>query len=191
MSINCVPLQQNYTSDDDLLVYSTDDESSISCECAPGYSGKRCELRNEDVPSCTLNCLNGGECVVGFRDTKMAEYAYDPDLEPNDITGYQHCQCLIGYAGLDCHLQYQQCKTVNKVTEDVTFCFNGGTCVEPTDQNGLDAARCDCSGASDQLHSFSGSHCKLSSTEVCPKANTVDGAHFCVNDGRCHDRGNG
>jgi hypothetical protein len=63
--------------------------------------------------------------------------------------------------------------------------------VEPTDQNGLDGPGCDCSTASDDIHTFSGSYCELSSTEVCPMANTVDAPHFCVNNGRCHDLGNG
>jgi hypothetical protein len=157
----------------------------LSCSCPYGYAGIHCELdQNVITQPCDLDCLNGGTCVLGIRNSTSIEIEYDEESDPNDITNYQHCQCSQGFSGLHCEIPYTTCS-------DEVHCFHGGTCVSPTNENNLQNFACDCSNAKDETSSYSGPSCQLESTGFCNGASNLDANHFCVNNGTCIDSGNG
>ena len=93
------------------------DDPYQPCQCADGYSGSNCSVKNESL-SCQESgyCQHGGICLD------------DPE---------QPCECQRGYFGIQC----QFAKEVVVVPECKKDCVNGGECVfeENSDANGSSA----------------------------------------------------
>jgi hypothetical protein len=149
-----------------------------SCECAPGFSGIRCETNIDD---CTPNpCDNGGicvdsldafrcECAPGFAGDRC-EDAVDP-CERNPCrngglcvttTDGFHCDCAEGFVGAECETNVDDCEP--------NPCENGGSCLD-----GVDEYVCECPPG------FAGVRCELDITGCSPNP--------CRNGGTCSGDG--
>jgi hypothetical protein len=74
------------------------------------------------VPSCDLQCDNGGTCVLEpLSDAEKDSYAWMGSQQA-DSTDTMHCKCPSGFDGLLCE--------VPKIACGGEYCYNGGTCVE-------------------------------------------------------------
>ena len=182
------------------------------CFCSDIYEGEHCEFRKGTVPECTLNCENGGHCVVGINDPDDADILYNLWGTGTDTTTtadhetlqqkYMRCVCPTGYGGRNCEApisdEGESCGNYH--------CLNGGKCVESTftsdavgsGSNGSGGVEttynCDCTTAgADTGDKYSGRMCQYKATEYCTEfddSNTnledgIYGTSFCVNNGRC------
>jgi len=127
-------------------------ESNPNCEA--GMDGPDCSIPYE---KCADNgdrkCYNGSKCVRNNKkDSKTGDYNF-------------HCDCSVAYgvsafAGRECeHAATQVCEYSSSSLKKVSFCTNGGQCLEFVLQ-GEAHAGCDCPVE------FVGSHCQyLKGTE--------------------------
>ncbi|XP_019639764.1 PREDICTED: fibropellin-1-like [Branchiostoma belcheri] len=77
-----------------------DGANSLTCRCAPGYTGLHCET---NIDECSSDpCQNGAVCQDGV----------------NSFT----CQCVPGYTGTLCETDIDECAS--------SPCLGGGTCVD-------------------------------------------------------------
>ena len=174
-----------------LLVFSDDDQFPVAgCVCPNEFTGFHCELYYDPTQECVRECLNGGECALGYRNKTQPECFLDPETATvNDYANYQHCRCPKGFSGGYCEIAHDPCRVEDD--EELVHCFYGGTCVPPTGENGLDGPGCDCSTAKNLTHSFSGLYCQTPSTEFCPPSPSGEGDAFCVHNGTCFEEGFG
>ncbi|XP_061553711.1 LOW QUALITY PROTEIN: protein crumbs homolog 2a [Phycodurus eques] len=125
-----------------------------TCICWPGYEGKNCEI---DTDECAEHpCDNDGAC---FERSNLAHWELDWELQYADAAGYI-CQCQSGFAGENCSVNIDECKSEP--------CQNGATC---EDQN--NGYVCTCPSG------FSGFLCEINIDECESQP--------CQNDGWCED----
>lgn len=86
----------------------------FTCECTPGYHGKRCE---QEINACFGNpCHNDGKCKI---------------MDKKSLFGSFQCECLDGFSGDRCEVNLDDCT-------DHT-CENGATCID-----GVQSYTCQC-----------------------------------------------
>jgi len=134
-----------------------------SCDCPTGWTGKHCQVKNQQEIGCANgHCLNGGHCVTETTSLTDGTQAIE-----------EHCDCskafdeTFNYAGPYC--QYKSTslcfvQTENSVEE--TFCTHDGTC--QTDGS------CDCPTG------WTGKYC-----QVKTKQKIACAADYCLNGGHC------
>lgn len=146
------------------------------CNCKTGHRGPHCEFDTGFVPECTLECQNGGACMLGIKDydtALMAEFWAVHDGK------FQYCECPEGWFGLNCEIQGEKCGT--------NLCFNGAKCLQTEHSDGEVDYTCDCSTANNGQTSFSGEFCENEASSFCSKDATQNGQLFCVNGGVCKE----
>jgi hypothetical protein len=149
----------------------------FSCDCAPGYNGKRCE---DPIDHCSDEpCQNGGSCQQQHHGCT--------------------CACPPGFGGPNCEVDLDRCAKAP--------CKNGGTCVDgpasyscvcPADYEGnnCETPRNHCAADTCQHGGtctssatgytcqcplgFSGANCEVNVDDCTPSA--------CANGGTCIDR---
>jgi hypothetical protein len=153
--------------------------SSYTCSCAPGYSGANCD---GVIDNCAgAPCLNGGACTNGVNgytcacppgytgancQTLVDNCAGNPCLNggacSNGVDGYT-CACPPGYTGANCQTLIDNCAG--------NPCLNGGAC-----SNGVNSYACTC------LPGFTGANCEINinncASQPCHNGGTcVDGTN--------------
>ena len=139
-------------------------EQQLQCGCKNGFSGPRCELRQD--PCTPSPCRNGGGCTrqgsndfhcscpLGFQG-KLCDQERSRACEQMPCRNGGSCQetpegasyfclCRPGYRGNQCELTSDSCRP--------NPCLNGGTC-----ENRKPGYRCACSD------NYFGTHCERSS----------------------------
>uniref|UniRef100_A0A183C3F6 EGF-like domain-containing protein n=1 Tax=Globodera pallida TaxID=36090 RepID=A0A183C3F6_GLOPA len=163
--------------------------NDFECECPHGFSGKRCQIK-DDLCDPTP-CLNGGQCVDSLFDRHcvcrpgwngtFCEQEQN-ECEPNpckngascrDLENAYECECAPGYEGYQCQYMVDHCA--------VAPCRNNGTCV-----NRGPVYECQC------RLGFDGVHCEHNVDE-CETMSPCDGTgtercEDSVNGYRCHCR---
>lgn len=150
---------------------STDMDGKLMCNCMDGYSGKRCEVNNTNIVSCsatvcmdllTDNCTQvpGGSVMCHCRNGITGTYCerwnclenvhscsngvcYTNDLR----TDTSSCSCMAGYNGTKCEENINDC--VGSV------CQNNGTCVD-----GIVSYNCSCPTL------YTGTYCEQANCEA-------------------------
>lgn len=155
------------------------DASSHPCQCEPGWTGFHCEFKEGSVPNCSLDCQNGGVCIVGVASPAEAEHM-SHKWSLDEVEDHMRCACPSGLGGALCESQAEQCG------ED-GICLHGGTCVITTqiDQNDHTSTQyhCDCTSASDAEGNFyAGKYCEHVATDMCSE---TDWNLFCTQGGEC------
>ena len=186
----------------DSIYHRTD---GIACLCPPGYHGYHCEYEQAQVPVeqfCTLDCANGGTCVLGLVNPSQVK-----ELEriwgSEDIVGIfdqMRCLCPPGFGGPLCQALQETCGEGDEKDDDSGsttavpshYCFHGGQCVTTTtitntihgdESIGHATYHCDCTTAlDDQGNRFTGDYCQVPSTIFCDK---TDPSFFCTHGGTC------
>lgn len=167
-----ISMVQTQTTIHNLLLYSTTIVVSNS---------------QNDGNTCPLKCRNGSECKPG--DASFEGHPTDVngnELEHHTVTNVQnhHCECPIGYTGVDCSVVYESCADGSHV------CYNQGSCVSgKVDGFGNEQYHCDCTNAfyredKDLIIRFVGKYCEYPEETLCD-----DGKMFCVNNGVCATAG--
>jgi len=148
-----------------------EEDFTLGCDCTAGFGGFYCEFK--DPQDCTLDCKNGGTCVLGSEPDVSVDdaYWYNPEKEDQ----YQYCQCADGFSGPLCE------SSGNEKCGD-SECFNGGTCITRT-IDGREVNHCDCRDASHAGKYYAGSYCQYEATAICNVSGSS--AFFCVNNGNC------
>eukprot|EP00934_Nitzschia_sp_Nitz4_P001059 Nitzschia sp. Nitz4//scaffold165_size50357//21867//26251//NITZ4_007022-RA/size50357-exonerate_est2genome-gene-0.36-mRNA-1//-1//CDS//3329538135//1059//frame0 len=178
------PFEKSCSYDDDLLfcVNGGDcnpnfDTDGVLCICDDGWEGYHCEFKSGQVPDCTLDCENGGVCVVGvISDAEMdlLERIWTND----EIHDHMRCICPGNFGGLLCDLEADECGD--------DHCYNGGVCVTTTVTTGGTSEttyHCDCTTATtSEGNRYGGQYCQLPATASCSEDND---SLFCVNGGTC------
>ena len=119
--------------------------------------------------SCSLQCQNGGTCVIGQQD-QTTEYRFWADPSTTE-----YCQCSDNWDGPYCDIPRVKCG-------DGPYCFYGSTC-EQEEIDGQTLHYCDCRSAETDNDSYAGRFCQYAATEFCTKEPTPDGHLFCTNQG--------
>jgi hypothetical protein len=155
------------------------DSSAHPCLCEDGWTGFHCEFKQGEVPECTVNCQNGGVCLVGVASPSEAEHMnHKWSLE--DAEDHMRCACPPGVGG-------EVCESPAELCGDDGICLHGGTCVTTTqvNQNGQSFTQhhCDCTKAGDdQGNFFAGKYCEHAATAMCSE---IDWNLFCTQGGEC------
>ena len=125
------------------------------------------------VPDCSLDCKNGGECILG-----ITSFDQEHDLVHlfDNTDEFQRCECPAGYGGKLCETPRIECGEHH--------CFNGGSCLT-RDINGETKHHCDCSTAAMGDYLFAGRFCQYQSSSICTPKESENGELFCVNGGSC------
>jgi len=161
------------------------------CDCSTAivgddvFAGKQCEFKQTSFCSkpkegqdlSTSNfCVNGGEC------------------QENVLSG---CDCRDGFEGFRCEYEKDskdlievadEPKLVDNYVECSDFyCYNGSTCISSVTDGGQTEYKCSCDTAATGSTLFAGNYCQYESTSLCTKGtlNSLNGADFCVNNGKC------
>ncbi|VDP67724.1 unnamed protein product [Echinostoma caproni] len=87
----------------------TEHPGDFQCRCAPGWSGRWCQLRTDDPCAVSKICLNNGLC---HSDSLQA--------------GGFRCDCEPAWMGSVCHLRQPN----SRACANKTLCQNGATCVD-------------------------------------------------------------
>ena len=178
--------------------------SGPPCFCPTGYEGIHCEFQTGTVPSCTLNCQNGGICTIGIQspdEVSTVNHLWTAE----EIQAHMYCVCPTtrNFSGPLCDVPAQTCGGVigggssgstnnnnnnNTVAISDRQCYYGGTCVTTTITNALgstiDQYHCDCSTAhSSTTNRIAGTYCQYQATAICDVNNRN---LFCVNGGSCN-----
>ena len=149
---------------------------------------------------CTLECMNGGQCREGAKDLSgsyldLGPELSDPsssktvDLSKSTAGNFEHCDCPIGYTGVKCEYEVDECRSAEGDVEHI--CLHGSRCTKP---EGAKAWSCDCEDAFTESQKYAGKFCQHHQTTTCeskldpsrPYEGPVNLA-FCVNDGVCID----
>ena len=172
----------------------------------------RCEYRmGIDSPQqppqiCTLDCLNGGTCRNGTKDTRTLRSLGLLELANETHDGnFQYCECPDGFIGVRCDRPVKACvNSNNNETEHV--CLYGGTCAKA---DGTDEFECNCETAfsnsvvvlearglnSSSTARAAGRFCEYVATSFCTSNGQPgvgsDEMAFCVNGGICNQIANG
>lgn len=158
--------------------------SVFSCECPPEWAGPSCEFeedaRDEEYEDCQLDCLNGGHCRKGAKNT-VAMTSVNEDLaSATHDENFEHCVCPAGYTGLRCQYKYEECGNKEHI------CLHGTKCVAPSAAEGRPTWTCDCGD------SQSGTFCQHHRTSTCTSEDSSQSIYrgmlsvaYCVNDGVC------
>ena len=136
-------------------------------------AGPHCEFQSDMVPECSLDCKNGGECVLGLTSPNQQ---HDLVHLFSNMDEFQRCECPAGYGGKLCDVPRIQCGSHH--------CFNGGSCLERFDGE-TKKFHCDCSSATGDDFFYAGRFCQYQSTSVCTSKESENGELFCVNGGTC------
>jgi len=161
-------------------------DSHLPCICPVGFSGPRCAFQigkdGGDYAECDLPCQNGGTCQKGSKDTEEKEFLgkFVDDTEISHILtdnsnyrSYEHCVCPVGYFGIGCEYQMEECG------EGEHLCFHGSTCVRNEDEFG-----CDCQSSEIKT---AGLFCEYVASSECEQWVDISNGHrgFCTNGGHC------
>ena len=160
------------------------------------------------MDECTLNCMNGGYCRHGKKDTSLIQ-SFGKELEGYDIAdddGYwQHCVCPGGYFGLQCEHEIEICGGGNAAgNSNLHVCLHGSECITVIDNinegQTVSATRsghsdtgttygCNCNAVSGNgPERYAGNYCQYKSTDICSQTGELSRSDaFCVNNGVCDD----
>ncbi|KAF8564047.1 hypothetical protein P879_04487 [Paragonimus westermani] len=84
----------------------------FQCRCAPGWSGRWCQLQAQDPCAASKICFNNGICHVD-------------QLQPGGF----HCECEANWMGSVCHMRRPEARAC----ANQSLCQNGATCVDVGD----------------------------------------------------------
>jgi len=145
-----------------------------ACYCDESHEGEHCEFEKHKVPTCTMDCQNGGHCKLGTPPKNDLDYF---NVSGNAIEVLQYCECKHPWHGQFCEVASEQCGD--------NQCFHGSKCVE-AQVNGNTLHHCDCRFANTEEKSYAGQYCQYEATQYCDKgAGDINGHLFCVNGGTC------
>ncbi|KAI9551524.1 serrate [Daphnia sinensis] len=164
---------------------ASEDGSTFSCQCDPGYSGHFC---TDNVNDCADSpCRNGGTCIDGIDsfhcvcpkgydgltcDHNVDDCAANPCRHNGtcvDLVADFVCRCVDGWKGRTCSNRNQHCQ------HGENPCLNGATCVD--DSNPEAGFTCRCSSG------WRGSICHLAEHMPCD-ANPCRNGATCLNTGQ-------
>ena len=166
------------------------DDTGPMCLCNKGYVGEHCQYVKGSVPTCALDCQNGGHCVLGelpLTNTSLSGVYHFGDAQLENRDDMQHCLCRDGYDGEFC--EYQQQLQQPDLAKENGMCGEGACqwgaqCIEKSDMDGNLHYHCDCSTAEKDV---AGKFCEYEKTTPCGTSD-VDGQNrFCTNQGTCKD----
>jgi hypothetical protein len=148
-----------------------------------------------------LECFNNGECREGAKDLSGSYLALVPELsdptlsgefdqltKATDGEGFEHCICPVGFTGVRCEYQIEECKSDPNSDDVDHICLHGSTCRQIDDTKEW---TCDCAEAFTESQKFAGKFCQHHHTMTCTseeQSNIYQGPSsfaFCVNDGVC------
>mmetsp|Transcript_37324 Transcript_37324/g.90663 ORF Transcript_37324/g.90663 Transcript_37324/m.90663 type:complete len:670 (-) Transcript_37324:63-2072(-) len=155
------------------------EEKAHPCDCPEGHRGPHCEFLRDQVPECTRDCKNDGECTLGIKDFKTTQYA--SFWETHD-QNFQYCKCPRGWFGENCEVIGTKCGNAH--------CFNGGACLQTLNENDETTYACDCRTANADGKTWAGQYCEHAATTTCHEdksQSTFNGKLFCTNGGECKD----
>ena len=152
------------------------------CSCNEGFGGEHCQYAKGTVPECSLECQNGGHCVLGeLPDTtttnvdlaNVYHFGGAPVVAENK-QDQQHCLCRDGYDGELCQRKIESCGEGQ--------CLWGAQCIEKIGTDGSPHYHCDCASAEADV---AGQYCQYEKTALCG-VSEFDGKNmFCTNGGTC------
>lgn len=153
------------------------------CDDIPNFEGPHCEYVKDTVPDCTLDCQNGGNCVLGTPDPQDYD-KYDNYFgifaQANKTKSY--CRCPPGFYGYYCEIKSEVCGP--------DLCFHGSKCITSY-VNGHQLHHCDCRFSNTGPKSYAGRFCQFEANQYCNKdaeqSTMLNGHLFCVNGGQCQD----
>ena len=149
------------------------------CSCNEGFGGEHCQYAKGTVPECTLDCQNGGHCLLGeLPDTSTTNVdlanAYHFGGMVDNKQDQQHCLCREGYDGELCQRKIESCGEGQ--------CLWGAQCIEKVGTDGSPHYHCDCATAEVDV---AGQYCQYEKTALCG-VSEFDGKNmFCTNGGTC------
>jgi hypothetical protein len=124
------------------------------------------------VPTCDLDCINGGVCKLGEEvEGKGAPLAFKKQ-------DYMYCLCPPGVENCERPSDPQACGDGH--------CLNGGVCLTNTLASGETVNQCDCRHTQNGNTLFAGRFCQYAVTSFCSVTGTFDSNFFCVNNGECN-----
>jgi hypothetical protein len=171
--------------------------SHLPCICEDGWEGYHCEFKTGTVPDCTLNCQNGGTCLVGvFTASEAQQLHHIWTIQQQE--DHMRCICPDGYGGYLCESPVEICDVTNGHTNgdsnegssssSSSICLNGGACAtttrtDPVTGKSKTQQRCDCTEATDRNgNRYAGKFCEHAATGVC---DDDDFNLFCTQGGVC------
>lgn len=158
------------------------EESHKPCICPEGFSGPRCAFQigidGQDSSKCDLSCQNGGTCQKGRnsaqQNNEFMMRIFDTDSsEILSESPLWHCVCPLGFFGINCEYQMEQCG------DGEHLCFHGSTCARNDDK-----FSCDCFTSRIKT---AGLFCEYVASSECEQWVDLTNGHrgFCTNGGHC------
>ena len=162
---------------------------------------------SSSYPFFALECPPNGCGPFGTCVPQACPFAKKEPPEPCPRpagTPSSYCHCQQGYAGADCSLRVEYCRSLDATESAVVEfqCYNGGTCRRSTEegQSSSSSWYCDCSTAvGDAGTILAGPHCEYTLWTSChedldqeqrqhgrmPAVSVVPTHAYCVNGGTC------
>lgn len=176
----CNPNYPN--SNDQSSVNSLEDDIGVAgqpmCLCNQGHVGEHCQYVKGSVPKCSLDCQNGGHCVLGElpvdASTSISGAYHLGDAMRENRDDMQHCLCPDGYDGELCQRRKETCGEGQ--------CLWGAQCIEKIGTDGSPHYHCDCATSEKDV---AGQFCQYEKTTHCGISDFNNKNLFCTNGGTC------